>query len=238
MFLISSLTLVGQQNSIFIGATGGGNLSKFKYTSDLSNLYSSTSPVFGLNGGAIFGLEIQNFVLSSGLQYVQKGSVYETDTFEDEFGTGVFSAKERLHYVSVPLHLAYRKYLTDRFALTIGIGPSFNFGVGGKIDESIEYFGSEEIEETNYKVKFGNGVNDDYKGMQVGFQLSTGFVYALNEESKLTFNVIWDSGVSDSFNKRYKTANSFFDTYHGDQMNRSTMFSIGYERHFTFGDRY
>ena len=238
MIMVGSITLSAQQNSFFIGFNGGANLSKFKYTRDLSTLYSTTSPVFGINGGGIIGVEIQNFVLSSGLQYIQKGGVYETDTYTDENGTVVFSAKEKLHYVSVPLTLSYRKYLTDRFALTAGIGPSFNFGLGGKLDESKEYFGSEDVEKTNYNVKFGNGVNEDYKGMQVGFQFTTGMVYALDRNSKLTFNVTWDSDTSDAFNRRYKNANTFFDDYRGDQMNRSTVFTIGYERHFNFGDRY
>ncbi len=236
--LIGAFSVSAQQNSFFIGFNGGANLSKFKYTRDLSNLYSTTSPVFGINGGGIIGLEIQNFVLSIGLQYIQKGSIYETDTFEDEFGTGVYSATEKLHYISIPLTLSYRKYLTDRFALTAGIGPSFNFGLGGKIDESTEYFGEEDVETTNYKVKFGNGVNEDYKGMQVGFQFMVGMVYAINNDSKLTFNVTWDSDTADAFNRRYKNANTFFDDYRGDQMNRSTVFTIGYERHFSFGDRY
>lgn len=233
-----TFSLQAQQNSIFVGGTAGGNLSKFKYTSDLSELYSTTENVFGLNGGLIAGLEIQNFTLSTGVQYIQKGSVYQTDNFEDEFGTGFFTGRERLHYVSVPLLLGYRKYISDKFAFSVAIGPSFNFGLGGKIDETTEYFGAEDVEQTNYTVKFGDGVNDDYRGLQMGFQFSPGVVVALNKDTKLTFNVTWDSGAADMYSKRYKNANTFFDDFRGNQLNRSTIFSVGYERHFSFGDKY
>ena len=238
LFFGLSVVALTAQSSAFIGGQGGGNLSKFRYTSDLSELYPGVEALFGVNAGLTFGLEINNFTISSGLQYIQKGSSYATDNFEDENGVGYFSARERLHFVSVPLLVGYRKYLGDRFAFTVAIGPSFNFGLSGKIDEQIEYFGSDTVEPSNYQVAFGKGVNDDYKPMQMGFQFSPGMVFLLDRKSKLTFNVTWDSGLSDSYSRRYKNANDFFGTYNGDQMNRSTIFTIGYERHFSFGDKY
>lgn len=238
LLVCSGFIALNAQSSAFIGGQGGANLSKFRYTSELSELYPSTEAVAGVNAGLTFGLEIKNFTLSSGLQYIQKGSNYATDNFEDENGVGFFTARERLHFVSVPLLLGYRHYLGERFGITVAIGPSFNFGLGGKIDEQIEYFGSEEVEPSNYQVAFGKGVNEDYKPMQIGFQFSPGLVFLLDKKSKLTFNVTWDSGLSDSYSKRYKNANDFFSTYNGDQMNRSTVFTVGYERHFSFGDKY
>ncbi len=239
LFLMSSLTLSAQyKNSFYIGATGGANLSKFKFTEGLADLYPTTNAIFGLNGGATFGFEIQDFTISSGVQYIQKGSEYITENFEDEFGVGYFTAKERLHFISVPLLFGYREYLTDRLAFSIAIGPSFNFGLGGSIDETTEYFGFEDTDVQNFKVAFGSGVNEDYRSMQVGFQVSPGLVVVLNDKNKLTFNVTWDSGVADMFNERYKDANDFFNTYKGNQLHRSTIFSVGYEHHFSFADRY
>lgn len=236
--LSMSMMVLQAQTSAFIGGQGGVNLSKFRYTSDLSELYPGVESILGVNAGMTFGLEIQNFTLSSGLQYIQKGSMYSTDNFEDENGVGFFTARERLHFVSIPLLLGYRKYFGERFGITVAIGPSFNFGLGGKIDEEIEYFGSDTPETSNYQVKFGKGVNEDYKPLQMGFQFSPGLVFDLDKNSKLTFNVTWDSGLSDSYSKRYKNANDFFQSYNGDQMNRSTIFTLGYERHFSFGDKY
>ena len=236
--LISLATLNAQHNSFFIGANGGGNFSKFKFTEDLAELYPNSNPVFGLNGGVSLGFEIQNFTISSGIQYIQKGGEYQTDNFDDEIGTGFFTGKEKLHYISVPVLVGYREYLTPRFALSIAIGPSFNFGLSGNLDETTQYFGTDEVEIDNYKIAFGSGLNEDYRSMQLGFQVSPGIVVALNDNSKVTFNVTWDSGVADVFNQRYKDANEFFDINQGSQLNRSTIFSVGYEYHFNFADRY
>ncbi len=235
---LSLMTLKAQHNSFFIGANGGVNLSKFKFTEDLKELYPSSNKLLGLNGGVELGFEIQNFTISTGVQYSQKGSEYQTDNFEDENGIGYYSAKEKLHFVSIPILFGYRKYFGEKIGLTFAFGPSINFGVGGKIDDQIEYFGSDQIETQNYKVLFGEGVNDDYKSTQMGFQVSPGLIFNVNNKSKLKFNVTWDFGSSDSFNPRYKNANDFFADNKGDQLNRTTMFSIGYEYHFSFGDKY
>lgn len=236
IFSFSSLS--AQQNSFFIGATGGANLSKFKYTNDLAELYPASSGIPGLNAGVSLGFQIQNFTLSSGIQYMQKGSHYETENFQDELGTGFFSAKERLHYISVPVLIGYRQPLGDNFGLMLAMGPSFNMGLGGKIEESMEYYGSEDITKEHYTVKYGTGVNDDYRKVQMGFQFSPGFYVDLNKRSKVTVNLTWDSAVGDSFNPRYKQANTFFDDYRGNQYNKSTILSIGYEYHFNFSDKY
>jgi hypothetical protein len=236
--LFSIVTLSAQRNSFYIGANGGVNLSKFKFTEDLSELYPTSNAIVGLNGGVSLGFELQRFTFSTGVQYVQKGSEYQTDNFVDNGATGYFTARERLHYLSIPILVGYRHYLGERAGLSIAMGPSINIGLGGKIDEQTEYFGSEDIEMENYVVSFGTGVNEDYKSAQAGFQISPGLFFNINDRSKLTFNVTWDIGLSDSYNPRYKNANDFFDTNKGNQMNRTAMFSLGYERHFSFGDRY
>jgi len=236
--LFSFTAVNAQHNSFYIGANGGVNLSKFKFTEDLSELYPASDAIFGLNGGVALGFEVQGFTLSTGIQYVQKGSDYQTNNFEEEGSTGFFSARERLHYLSIPILVGYRHHMGGRAGLSIAMGPSINIGLGGKIDEQTEYFGSDEVDAENYVVGFGNSVNDDYKSTQAGFQISPGLFFVINERSKLTFNVTWDIGLSDSYNPRYKNANDFFDTTKGNQTNRTTMFSLGYEHHFLIGDRY
>ncbi len=226
------------QNSFFIGANGGVNFSKFKHTVDLAELYSTSNALTGVNGGFTAGFEIGNFTLTSGLQYIQKGGHYETDNFQDTEGTGFFSADERLHFLTIPVLIGYRKNMDSNFGFSIAMGPSFNIGLGGKIDETTEFFGSDEIKEENFTVAFGNSVNDDYRSTQVGFQITPGIFFDINEKSKLTFNITWDIGLNDVFNPRYKQANTFFDEFDGNQFNRSTILTVGYEYHFSFGDKY
>ena len=227
-----------QNNSFYIGANGGVNLSKLKYTEDLHELYPTSNPRVGLNGGFDFGFEIANFTLSSGLHYIQKGGEYQTDNYQDNLEVAYLTADEKLHFLSIPITVGYRKYLSDRFAFSLAIGPSINVGLKGKLDETTEYFGTDQVDTENYIVNFGSGVNEDYSKVQMGFQVSPGMVFAINENAKLRFNVTWDSGLKDSFNPRYKDANDFFKTYSGEQRNQSTVFTIGYEYHFSFADRY
>lgn len=233
-----AVALLAQHNSFFVGANGGVNLSHYKFTEDLSELYPVSNSRLGLNGGFDMGMEIDNFTISTGLHYIQKGGEYQTDNFENSEGVGFFSGREKVHYLSIPIMLGYRKYLGNELGLTFAIGPSINMGLAGKIDEEIEYFGSDRIDIENYKVEFGSGVNDDYRSTQVGFRISPGLIFPLNHRSKLTFNVTWDLGTGDIFNPRYKDANDFFLDNKGDQVNRSTLFTLGYEYHIPFGDKY
>lgn len=232
------LSITAQESSFYFGANGGFNASKFKFTEDLSELYTTSNPLVGLNGGLDVGFIIQNVSLSTGLHYVQKGSEYQTDNFVDETGTGFYSATERLHFLSVPVLVGYRLYLGDRVGVAVALGPSFNIGLSGKIDDRIEYFGTDDTVEENFQVAFGSGVNEDYKGVDVGFQISPGIFYEVNDKSRLMFRVTWDTSTSDTFNPRYKDANEFFEFNQGNQTNHSTMFTIGYEYHFTFSDKY
>jgi hypothetical protein len=236
LFLITEMN--AQQSSFFIGANGGYNTSKFKFTEDLKELYPTSSPVLGFNGGFDMGIKLSNWTISTGIQYVQKGSEYQTDNFTDDGSVGYFTATEKAEYIAVPVTLGYNDYLAGRVGWSIAVGPSFNFGLSGKLDEVTEYFGTDDVEIQNYKTTFGSGVNEDYKAMQVGFRISPGLFIDLNQKSKLVFNVTWDLGTSDMFNPRYKDANDFFYDYKGDQLNRSAMFTVGYQYHFNFEDRY
>ncbi len=238
-FSMLSLTVLNaQQNSFYIGARGGANTSKFKFTEDFKEQYPVSNSIFGMNGGFDMGLLLNNWAISTGVHYIQKGGKYQTDNFNDGDGVGYFTGTEKLHFVSVPVTLGYRDYLANKVGWSLAAGPSFNFGLDGKLDEVTEYFGTDEVDVQNYKIAFGEGVNEDYKPLQVGFQLSPGLFIDLNERSKLTFNVTWDFGTSDMFNPRYKDANDFFDVVKGNQTHHSTIFSVGYEYHFNFEDRY
>ena len=238
VLFLAANALVAQQNSFFIGTNAGINFSKFKYTEDLAELYSNSIPITGLNGGVSAGLIIQNVSFTAGLQYIQKGGHYETDNFIDQQGTGFLAADEKLQYLAIPLQLGYRAKIFDNFGVSLSMGPSINLGLSGKIDESKEYYGSDDISTERYSVQFGSSVNDDYRKPQVSFLFSPGLFFELNDKSQITFNLTWDNGLNDSYNQRYKQANTFFDDYKGNQFNRSTVLTIGYEYHFSFQDRY
>jgi hypothetical protein len=227
-----------QTNSFYIGAKTGATASEFRFTEDLKELYPNVKDMWGMTGGFDMGLQLDNWTISTGVLYTQKGSVYQTDNFEENGTTGYFTGEEKLHFLTVPVLLGYKQKISDNIGWSIAAGPSFNFGLGGKIDETTEYFGTDEVEFQNYKVAFGEGVNDDYKSTQVGFQINPSLFVELNERSKINFGITWDFGTSDMYNDRYKVANEFFDFFKGNQVHRNTMFTIGYEYHFNFEDKY
>lgn len=233
-----SMGLLQAQSSLYLGARTGFSASKFKFTEDLKELYPNTSKIFGVAGGVDMGLKMGNWTISSGVHYIQKGSNFETDNFFEDGTEAVYAGREKLHFITVPVTLGYQEYLSDRVGWSFALGPAFNFGLTGKLDEEVSYFGTDEVDIQNHKVSFGNNVNDDYKPSQMSFQLSPGLFYEINDRSTLTFNVTWDFGIGDMYNERYKQANDFFDTYKGNQSSRSTIFSIGYQYHFNFEDKY
>ncbi len=235
---ISFSALMAQQSAVFVGVNGGANSSYLKHTDDLASLYSTSSSVFGINTGVTAGVQINRYKITTGVQYLQKGGIYSTDNFNDNQGTAFFSAKEKLHFISVPVVLGYEYPLGERVGISLAMGPSFNFGLAGQIEETTEYFGSDEVDKQFHTVYFGDGVNEDYRKMQVGFQISPGMYVQLNRNSRVTMNVVWDRGTQDSFNERYKAANTFFDDYRGNQLNRSTMLTVGYEYRFNLEDKY
>ena len=61
-FTLCTSVLMAQSNSFFVGANGGANLSKFKYTEDLSELYPTTNSIFGLNGALEWAKKTLQFI--------------------------------------------------------------------------------------------------------------------------------------------------------------------------------
>ena len=232
-------TALSAQSAFYLGSQAGVNGSKFRFTEDLLELYPTTERLAGVNVGIEAGFQLGQWNFGTGLQYIQKGSNYQTDTYVTEEGqTAYFYARERLHFLSVPVLLGYSDYLTNRIGYQVQAGPSFNFGITGRIDETTEYFGSERQDFENYKVEFGNGVNEDYRSTMVGFQMSPSLFFDLDHRSRLTLNAVWDLGTKDSFNPRYKAANNFFSDFRGTLTNRMAAITLGYQYRIPFADRY
>ncbi|MFK8056915.1 MAG: porin family protein [Saprospiraceae bacterium] len=236
---VLTLTMLSAQSAFYLGTQAGINGSKFRYTEDLLELYPTSERLPGVNVGIDAGFQLGQWSFATGLQYVQKGSNYQTDTYTTEEGENAyFFARERLHFVSVPVLLGYSDYLTNRIGYKVQAGPSFNFGITGRIDETTEYFGSERTDFENYKIEFGNGVNDDYRANMVGFQFSPSLFFDLDHKNRLTLNATWDLGTKDSFNPSYKSANNFFQANRGTLTNRMAAITVGYQYRIPFADRY
>lgn len=238
-FSLLTISILTAQSAFYLGTQAGINGSKFRYTEDLLELYPTSERLAGVNVGIDAGFQLGQWSFGTALQYIQKGSNYQTDTYTTVEGeTAYFYARERLHFMSVPVLVGYSDYLTNRIGYTLQAGPSFNFGITGRIDETTEYFGSEQTDFENYKVEFGNGVNDDYRSNMVGFQFSPSLFFDIDHKNRLTLNAVWDLGTKDSFNPRYKAANDFFQINRGTLTNRMAAITVGYQYRIPFADRY
>ncbi len=226
-------------SAFYIGANAGVNGSKFRFTEDLKELYPTSNRLPGVNVGLDAGFQLGRWNFGTGVAYMQKGGRYETGTFTGDDGrTGFFSARERNHYISVPVQIGYNGSLTDRIGYRLAAGPSFNFGITGRIDENTEYFGDENPVVQNRKVEFGTSVNDDYRAMQLGFQMQPSLYFDLSRNSRLVLAANFDLGVNDAFNPRYRQANDFFREYKGEVTNRLAGVTLGYQYRIPFADRY
>jgi len=238
--LLLGVTLIASaQSAFYLGTQAGVNGSKFRYTEDLLELYPTNERLAGVNVGLDAGFQVGAWSFGTGLQYIQKGGNYQSDVYDVGDGrTAYLSVRERLHVLSVPVLVGYSDYLTHRIGFNIQAGPSFNFGIKGRIDETTEYFGEEETDFQNNVVDFGNGVNDDYRGMTTGLQFSPQLFFDLTRNHRLTLNATWDIGTKDAYNPRYKAANDFFRDFRGTATNRMRALTVGYQYRIPFADRY
>ena len=237
--LLAAAALAQGPSAFFLGTHAGVNGSQFRFTEDLSELYQTSDRIAGVNVGLDAGVQVGHWTFATGLAYLQKGGQYETGTFTADDGrTGYFSARERLHVLNVPVTLGYSGRLADKIGYTVAAGPSFNFGLTGRINETTEYFEEEFPVTENQRVAFGSGVNDDYRGTQVDFRLQPGVFFDVNRNSRITLNAVFDYGTKDAVNPRYRQANPFFDDYKGTITGRMRAVTIGYQYRIPFADRY
>ncbi|MCE7042681.1 outer membrane beta-barrel protein [Dyadobacter sp. CY312] len=231
-FLFFSFQLSAQDMSIFVGGSGGGNLSLFSYTAVYANTWTSSKPKPGLNGGVAFGVEFGKMAVVSGVNFIQKGTKSETDNYKLENGNvGYLKARVNTSFIQIPLLFRYH-ILGEKFGLTASAGPSFNIGLAGnsRLELEVANVGSQSQSGT---VNFGSGINDTYKRFQPGFMLGPGLLMPVGEKGKLAVNILWDLGFN-SVNERSNAAKGI----DGKIMNVSTILNVSYTHHFNFGDKY
>lgn len=221
-----------QNTSVFIGGSGGGNLSQYVYTSDFADVWTSSKPKPGLNGGVAFGVEFGSMAVVSGINFIQKGTKSESDNYQLDNGSiGYLKARENTSFIQIPMLFRYR-FLSEKFGLTASAGPSFNIGLAGnsKLELEVANVGSQSESGT---VHYGTGINDTYKRFQPGFMLGPGMLMKVGENGKLAVNIYWDLGFN-AVNDRSTSANGI----DGKISNVSTILNVSYTHHFNFGDKY
>ncbi len=206
--LLGMASIVGAQNA-FVNVKAGLNMSNF-YGDNLSN--KDVKP--GFNIGVGVDLEFAtNLSLQTGFYFISKGSEYTTDIIgvvgETEFNVTA-------NYIQLPIHLAYKKNITQSAKLFFHAGPYMAYGVGGKRQanttiNSDDYIGKPEI--NTFDKHFG------YKRWDMGVGLGVGV-----EFKKIVIDIGWDMGLM-------KTARDIKDhlAYKPNVKNQSAYLSVGFK---------
>ena len=160
-FLLIVITTVSvQAQKTQFGFTGGATFANYKSNYDGTNQSGNSKTGFTI--GAIANIAAgKSFVIQPAINWVQKGT-------KDEQTEGGSTSKISLttNNIELPVNFMY-----SHNGFFIGAGPSFTFGVSGKITS--EFNG----EKSDEKVNFGNSDEDVMKSFDFGANALTGYQF-------------------------------------------------------------
>ncbi len=134
----------------------------------------------GLNLGAVVGLRISDatpLFLESGLYFTQCGA------------NGKDDYEVNLNYLEIPVLIKYGFQATDEISVLPYIGPTFRYGVGGKIKdgkESESSFGDKKYSRPDVGIKIGCGAEWNKLYLELGYQF--GVTNILDDDNKSQHN--------------------------------------------------
>jgi hypothetical protein len=150
-----------------LGLRGGVNM---------SNLSGDDAPedskmLTGFHIGLDYEIAVApDFYFAPGLLFSTKGT-----KVEESEGDASAEAKVILNYLEVPLNLVYKPLLGEG-NLIVAFGPYLGYGIGGKW--KVE--GSEGGTNVSFEedIKFGSDDEDDFKALDLGANISFGYMFA------------------------------------------------------------
>jgi Outer membrane protein beta-barrel domain len=165
LFLLIAILFMGYPLLAQFGLQAGAVFSSAK------EKYQSNSMEFGTQTGFTFGLFYRKdfggkFAFQPEINFIQRGGKY-TETIEGDGETMDMDIDLNLNYLEVPLYFLYNG--GKKSGIYAGLGPSFNWGLSGKVDydgesEDIKFGDDEDLK------RFFLGIN----GL-VGYQMENGF---------------------------------------------------------------
>ena len=220
-----------KQKSFFIGGNAGLNLASYFLTDDYADTWSTRKPVAGFTGGMIFGFQMGQMGIQSGIHYTQKGTRAETDNFRLNNGEmGYQTIRERTNFVSIPLWFRYQ--VTDgKVGFAVAAGPTFNIALSGNYRSGVHSAGGQSSYSSG-SISFGNGVRETYKAGQVAFCISPGLTFNTGGGGKFGLNLLFDLGFN-SVNQRSSEANN----RNGAISNMGTGLIFSYVHHIAFAGK-
>jgi len=150
LFIIFSTCVFGQ-NPFSITPTAGFSRSSMQPAGDLEQFLNEPDPYLRLTGGLNFNYDItENFFVSLGTHYMQRGSAYNDLFIPDEFLdqlTGGFGlsginindfveaeASFSINYIHLPLTAGYRFNINENISVFAQAGGFASIGLNGQTD--------------------------------------------------------------------------------------------------------
>jgi hypothetical protein len=165
-----------------VGFTAGVSLSNYKITADNFSYKGDTKA--GITFGVLVDAPLSDhFSFQPGLNFIQKG----LNNSEDMGGGVTVKSKSTINLIEVPVNFLYNSNGAggNFFA---GAGPSLGFGISGNSRTTY----SDGTPEESSDIKFGNTIDDDLKGLDLGANLIAGYCL----KSGLMFSVNYNFGLS------------------------------------------
>jgi len=177
IFLVSQFT-IHAQNTRF-GFTAGSVFANYNSKVDGENDNGNSKT--GITAGVMVDIPVsKQFSFQPAINFVQKGS-----KDEQTLGGVTETVSVNINSIEVPLNFLYNA-VSNSGSFFIGAGPSFAFALSGKFKYSD---GSNSLSED---IKFGNGDDDDIKGMDPGANFLAGYSF----KSGLLFSVNYNAGLT------------------------------------------
>ncbi len=136
-FVAGSLLLAGTahaQATFSIGPCLGGNVSTAHFADE-----TTTSTRLGFEAGIRGVLQLGHVAVQPAVLFAQRGFTSKPSFYDVGFG-GLTQTSVRLHYLAIPLQVAYTQH-TDGQGFQVSAGPYVSFLVGGKSVADYQYSG-------------------------------------------------------------------------------------------------
>lgn len=163
---------IAQAQKSSFGFTAGATLSRITARFEGGSL--NTKSKVGFTAGVIGDVPIsKELSFMPALNFVQKGGKSKSESFE---------STTTLNYIEIPLNFVYRTPGQSGHLL-IGAGPSFAYGVSGKMKDN------DPTEPMDAKVKFGTSNEDDFKPLEIGANLLLGYQFKNGFNIAANYNI-------------------------------------------------
>lgn len=143
-----------------------------------------------IGGGVDYEIN-DNMGIEAGLAYSQRGA--SIDNTMDLGGiTATTTGSMTLHYIDIPVSFRYSSAAGSGI-LNVGIGPKIGLGLSGKnkYTTKVNSMGQTQEQTGEDDITFGDGVNSDFKTLDLSFGTSIGY-----EISNIHFGVQYYYGLT------------------------------------------